>query len=258
MPLLSLITAVLPANSQWLQDTWASLRDQDPGYGWQWEWLVQSDGPEPMATILPADERIRIQANPSACGPAMARNLALARAGGELVKVLDGDDLLTAGELAREVELMARRPEVGWLTCRALDLLPDGRLIAPAWDPPDGCHSIGSLHRWFLEHERGLPVHPATLCVRADLLRALGGWMALPSSEDTGLMLALNSVAEGWHLAETGLHYRRWADQLTASPLMQEPSSHRAAMLALIEQRARALALWEVRWPLRSDSHRSL
>jgi len=68
MPLVSVITPVLPAHSAWLTDTWHSLRQQEPepDHPWDWEWLVQRDGPEPLQEPLPDDGRIRQQANPVA------------------------------------------------------------------------------------------------------------------------------------------------------------------------------------------------
>jgi glycosyltransferase involved in cell wall biosynthesis len=256
MPLVSVITPVLPAHSAWLTDTWHSLRQQEPepDHPWDWEWLVQRDGPESLQEPLPDDSRIRQQANPVAFGPALARTLALARARGSLVKVLDADDQLTPGQLAREVAVFRRHPEVGWLTSAALDLLPDGRCVAPQEDGPEGAIPIGWVSGWWRQHGRRLPVHPASLCVRSELLRALGGWMALPASEDTGLLLALNAVAQGWHLGQTGLLYRKWPSQLTASSLLEPRHSHRQDAFAIAEQRAEALAAWGVRWPAEPDS----
>jgi len=248
-PLVSVITPVLPAHSTWLTDTWHSLQQQEFGVEHPWEWLVQRDGPEPLKEPLPDDGRIHQHTNPVSFGPALSRTLALARARGQFVKVLDADDLLTPGQLGREVALFQSHPGVGWITSAALDLLPDGTWAAPEWQQPEGAIPIGSVASWWREHGRQPPVHPASLCVRRDLLRALGGWMALPASEDTGLLLALNAVAEGWHLGQTGLFYRKWSPQLTASALLEPSSSHRGDAYAIAEQRAGALGAWGVRWP---------
>ncbi|MFM7463983.1 MAG: glycosyltransferase family 2 protein [Cyanobium sp.] len=256
MPLVSVITPVLPAHSAWLTDTWHSLRHQESAaeHPWEWEWLVQLDGPEPLHEPLPDDSRIRQRANPVAFGPALSRTLALARARGALVKVLDADDQLTSGQLARELAVFRSHPEVGWLTSAALDLLPDGRCVAPGPEMPEGPIPIGSVAGWWHQNGRRLPVHPASLCVRIELLRALGGWMALPASEDTGLLLALNAVAHGWHLGQPGLLYRMWSSQLTASPLLESRQGHRQDAFTIAEQRADALAAMGVRWPSGPES----
>jgi hypothetical protein len=74
---------------------------------------------------------------------------------------------------------------------------------------------------------------------------ALGGWMALPASEDTGLLLALNSVSRGWFSREVGLLYRKWDGQMTGQASHVDPEE-RAARMAVVEERARALA--SLRW----------
>lgn len=262
IPLISVITPVLPANSGWLTETWLSLRQQqaESEHPWDWEWLIQRDGLETLQESLPDDGRIRQQANPVAFGPALARTLALARARGSLVKVLDADDRLTPGQLAREVAVFRSQPDVGWLTSAALDLLPDGRCVAPGGEQPEpeGAIPIGWVADWWRTHGRRLPVHPASLCVRTELLRALGGWMALPCSEDTGLLLALNAVARGWHLGQPGLLYRKWPDQLTASSLLESRHAHRHDAYCIAEQRAEALGALGMRWPAVGTATESL
>jgi hypothetical protein len=42
--------------------------------------------------------------------------------------------------------------------------------------------------------------------------------MALPASEDTALLMALDVMADGWFIGETGLHYRKHPGQTTAHP----------------------------------------
>ena len=90
--------------------------------------------------------------------------------------------------------------------------------------------------------------HPATLFVRRDLLVALGGWMALPASEDTGLLLALNAVSRGWFSQEVGLLYRKWEGQATGQAAHVDPAE-REARMAVVEARARALAGLQWRSP---------
>ncbi len=84
-------------------------------------------------------------------------------------------------------------------------------------------------------------MHPATLCARRDLVTALGGWMALPASEDTGLLMALNAVSTGWFIEECGLLYRKWPGQSTAQDAHHHETERRARM-KIIEERAEALS----------------
>jgi hypothetical protein len=161
------------------------------------------------------------------------------------VNVLDADDRLTPGVPARDPAVLQAHPAVGWTTSRALDLLPDGSTTGVPGDPDEGPLERGTVLDHWKRHDYRDPVHPATLCVRRELLTALGGWMALPASEDTGLLLALDAVSRGWFCAEAGLLYRTWEGQVSGLPCHADPVE-RGARRAVAEARARALA--DLRW----------
>ena len=254
---LSVITPVHAASAEYLSATHASLVDQELPAGWSWEWVVQEDGQtglldRHLADWAAADPRIRPSSG-RAGGPGVARTLALARSRGTLIRTLDADDVLPAGALGRDVAALVARPAIGFVTSAALDLLADGRLVPPAVGrraplrgvrgregEPAGPWVRGSVLDHWRRHDHRLPVHPATLCIRRELVLAVGGWMALPASEDTGLLLAANAIRDGYHLATVGLHYRKWAGQATGQPAHTEPSEQ-ASRHALIEQRATVL-----------------
>jgi hypothetical protein len=171
--------------------------------------------------------------------------MALARATGSLVKVLDADDQLMPGCLARDIAVLTENSSVGWTTSRVLDLLPDGSTVGFALgDPPEGPLRRGSLLTYWLAHEHRAPVHPATLCIRRELLVVLGGWMALPASEDTGLLLAADAVSTGHFTAEPGLLYRKWPGQSTNHAAHHDPVERNSRM-RIIQARAEALAGWK-------------
>ncbi|GGW53181.1 glycosyl transferase [Streptomyces lucensis JCM 4490] len=238
---VTVVTAVHGPSARFLPDAHASLRGQRLPDGWEWEWLIQEDGgTDTVRPYVPDDERVTFrQGRPG--GPGVARTIALAHARGTYVKVLDADDRLTAGALARDLAVLEADRTLGWTTSRVLDLLPDGSTAGFPGDPDEGPLERGTvLDRWKRDGFRA-PVHPATLCVRRDLLTALGGWMALPASEDTGLLLALSAVSRGWFSAETGLLYRKWEGQATGQAAHVDPAE-RTARMAVAEARARALA----------------
>ncbi|GCB47280.1 glycosyltransferase family 2 protein [Streptomyces sp. NL15-2K] len=242
---ICIVTAVHAPSAPFLQDAYKSLSAQELPDDWEWHWVIQEDGrTDAVAPHVPDDTRVTFrQGRPG--GPGVARTIALAQAEGEYVKVLDADDQLAPGALARDVAALEGDRTIGWATSRVLDHLPDGSTVGFAEDPDHGPIERGAVLDHWTANDFRAPVHPATLFVRRDLLVALGGWMALPASEDTGLLLALNSVSRGWFSAEVGLLYRKWEGQVTGQAAHVDAAERRARM-AVVEERARALA--SMRW----------
>ncbi|MFG2263252.1 glycosyltransferase family 2 protein [Streptomyces sp. NPDC048720] len=238
---VTVVTAVHAPSARFLPDAHRSLCEQRLPDGWDWQWLIQEDGrTDEVRPYVPDDARVSFrQGRPG--GPGVARTVALARADGAYVKVLDADDRLTPGALARDLAVLEADRTIGWTTSRTLDLLPDGSTAGFPGDPDAGPVERGAVLRFWKEHGYRAQVHPASLCVRRDLLTALGGWMALPASEDTGLLLALNAVSRGWFNGEAGLLYRKWKGQVTGQAAHTDPDE-RDARMAVVEARARALA----------------
>lgn len=235
---ISIITPVYAPRAEYLGETYKSLEAQTLPPGWEWEWLVQQDGPEgELDGYLPADERISLQTSSRWGGQALARNLALARANGSLVKVLDADDVLTEGSLRRDVALLDAEPDIAYTISRVLNYHPDGSTTRFPENPDPGPIPQGALLPYWQRNDEP-QVHPASLCVRHEMLAALGGWMAVTSSEDTGLLLALNAVSTGYFIGEPGLLYRVWPGQTTAT---RATDDERAAVLRLIGLRTQEL-----------------
>lgn len=236
-PLISVITPVHAPSVGFLAQAYASLAAQRLPDGWQWEWIVQGDGPVEMT--LPDDGRIHADCGRHG-GAGVARTLGLARSRGELIKVLDADDQLLPGALARDIEVLTSHADVGWTTSRAVDLGADGVVTDFATEVGAGRLSRTDVVGYWVDHDFRLPVHPATLCLRRRLVVALGGWMALPASEDTGLLIAAASVSDGFFIDEPGLLYRKWSGQITGQPAHTDPAE-RANRMSIIRERALAL-----------------
>ncbi|WP_286254741.1 glycosyltransferase family 2 protein [Streptomyces graminofaciens] len=242
-----IVTAVHAPSAPFLAEAYKSLCAQElptgeeRGGGWEWHWVIQEDGrTDSVAPHVPDDDRVTFrQGRPG--GPGVARTIALAHVEGEYVKVLDADDQLTPGALARDLAVLEGDPGIGWTTSRVLDLLPDGSTVGFPGDPDHGPIERGAVLDHWSANDFRAQVHPATLFVRRDLLLALGGWMALPASEDTGLLLALNAVSRGWFSEEVGLLYRKWDGQATGQAAHVD-TAERNARMAVVEARARALA----------------
>ncbi|TDX84954.1 glycosyltransferase [Amycolatopsis arida] len=248
MPTISVVTAVIAGREDYLGEAYDSLRSQSLPDGWTWQWVVQEDGEtgEPAARLAAAHDDPRVVFGSGRHGrAATARTLALAQVTGELVRTLDADDLLTEGALYRDVATMVAHPELGWCVSPAVDLLPDGATVPGPRDPKPGPLPPGVLAAG---QELGeLPVVGTTLCARTELVRALGGWQALPADEDVALMLAAEAVAPGWMLSEPGLIYRKWPGQSTADTGHLHPAEKAARRRAMLD-RVRALRATEWRW----------
>src|SRR6266487_1791242 len=154
---ISVVTAAYQPVPEYLTAAYESLRSQSLPEGWQWQWVVQEDG--------------RISSGSGRrTGEAATRTMCLSRATGDLIKVLDSDDQLMPGTLAREIDVLTRQPEIGWTTTRVLDLLPDGSTAGFASDPPEGKIELGQVLAHWRSHNYRAQVHPVTLCMRRNLI----------------------------------------------------------------------------------------
>ncbi|MEU7132951.1 glycosyltransferase [Streptomyces sp. NPDC046261] len=243
-----IVTAVHAPSAHHLRDAYKSLCEQELPDDWEWHWIIQEDGKsDGVAPHVPDDVRVTFrQGRPG--GPGVARTMALAHADGEYAKILDADDQLPPGALARDLAVLEGDRSVGWTTSRVLDLMPDGSTVGFDQDPEGGPIERGAVLDHWKAHNYRAQVHPATLFVRRDLLLALGGWMALPASEDTGLLLALDAVSRGWFTREVGLLYRKWPGQATGQSAHTD-AAERDARMAVVEARARALASCRWQYP---------
>lgn len=239
--LVSVVTPLLAPRPDYLAAAYESLAAQEMPDGWAWEWVVQEDGRTgDVARLLPSDPRVRVGMGRPHGGVGQTRNMALARSRGSLIKAFDGDDMMAPGTLARDIRVLSEQADVGWTTSRALDLLPDGTTVASPHDPQPGVLKPGVVADYWRAHGYRLPVHGVTLCMRRRLVVALGGWMGVPGSDDTGLLVAASVIASGYFHGEVGLYYRKWPGQVTAQP-DHVAAEEWTARMRLIDERARAL-----------------
>jgi glycosyltransferase involved in cell wall biosynthesis len=218
-----------------------SLSIQELPEGWSWQWVVQEDSDTPsLGHLLPDDPRIDFSYNGAHFGPATTRNLALVRARGAITRNLDDDDELSPDALARDIEMFQKHPNVAWVTSEASDVAHG--TIHPHPTPfPEGLVPIDGLREtWLRMPEKVPPVHPATLCVRTEHLRAMGGWMALPFSEDTALLMSISSRFPGYHGRHVSLFYHRSEIQISNNEGLRTRDS-KSTRAAAIVQRLRAM-----------------
>ncbi|MGL5825946.1 MAG: glycosyltransferase family 2 protein [Nocardioides sp.] len=255
MNVISIITPVHPPSIPYLDEAYRSLTSQALPDGWAWEWLVQLDGLDWPNQWAPDDPRVFVGRGPTG-GPGVTRNVALARSHGILIRNLDADDQLLPGALARDIAALEANPQATWTVTRVLDLASDG--TTSEWvhpNPPRASIPRNSIReQWTSNSQWLLPVHPTTLCVRRHALLCLGGWMALPSGEDTGLLLALDATGEGYYIDEPSALYRKHDDQVTAQDFHLD-SRNKADRRAIAIERASALDAAGWRFSLAAGQH---
>jgi glycosyltransferase involved in cell wall biosynthesis len=218
VPLVSVLTPTQAHNADHIGALWESLRTQRLPAGWEWEWLVQEDGTRPrVRERLPDDPRVRYDALGVQLGGATARNVALARARGELVSGMDHDDLYEPGGLAALVEPLAADPEPAWSCARIRWRNPDGA----TWVKPDvfepGRIGPGRIAETFVATD-DFPFPAAIATYRRTPLRAHGGWPAVARSTDAVLLAGFSSRWPGVWVDRVAAVYRRWPAQHTVQP----------------------------------------
>ncbi|MDQ0577902.1 glycosyltransferase [Streptomyces rishiriensis] len=245
MPLISIITPVWNGGHDYIGEAYESLFAQSMPPGWEWEWIVQEDGQTGfLPSILPDDSRVSGGTSRRG-GAAMARTVALGRVRGDLVRALDADDLLPQGALSRAIDTLARHRDVAWCVSACLDLLPDGSMLPGPHDPPTGLLADGVM---LAGYQAGrFPVVGTTMTAYADLVVAMGGWPAVPASEDVALLMLCEAVSQGWMIDEPGAIYRKHPQQSTAQPAHWDPAE-RAALDEVLLPRLSALRGLGWRW----------
>ncbi|SDM63359.1 Glycosyl transferase family 2 [Lentzea albidocapillata subsp. violacea] len=238
MPVVSIITAAYAPSAQFLGETALSVAAQEMPDGWSVEWIVQEDGEQPELSRLFDDvPNARYEANGGQLGLAVTRNLALSRATGGLVQVLDHDDLLLPGATA----LLASRfveNQIHWAVGQADDLMPDGARLSYPSALGFGIVAAGVANDWAAERNGNWPIHCAGLMMRTESVRVLGGWAGLPAEDDISLFAALSEVTDGYCEESMTWLYRQHATQTYRSEAWRSRSAvgRRAAL-----QRARAM-----------------
>jgi glycosyltransferase involved in cell wall biosynthesis len=219
MPRITVLTAAYAPSAHHLAATAASVRSQVLPTGWDLEWVIQEDGDHPrLGPTFVGDPIARYAANGMQLGIGSTRNLALSRATGDLVQVLDHDDILLPDALALLIGRFEQHP-IHWAVGAADDLLEDG--TRKSWDSamPFGVIPAGAANQWAQDHGANWAVHCAGLMIRTNSLRAVGGWAGAPVDDDIVMFAALSELGDGWNEKTVTWLYRQ-------HPLQTHRSAH--------------------------------
>jgi glycosyltransferase involved in cell wall biosynthesis len=224
VPIISVITAAYAPSAAYLPETVASVQEQDLPHGWDIEWVIQEDGTAPcLAHHFARVPFARYESSGVQLGIAATRNLGLSRATGDLIQVLDSDDVLLPGALKAIIPKFEDYP-IHWAVGQADDLMPDGARVEWKSAIEYGLIRAGNVNRWAEENGGNWPVHCAGLMLRAISLRAIGGWAGLPGDEDIAMFAALSEITDGFNVDATTWLYRQHPQQITRSKVTRHLS----------------------------------
>ena len=130
MPVVSVLTAATADRADLVAEAGESLAAQRLPDDWRLEWIVQEDAVDAgLADLVGKFEFARHAVNGERLGAATTRNIGLTRVTGELVHVLDSDDLVLPDGLATAIAAFAEHPDLHWVVGQADDLLPSGERV---------------------------------------------------------------------------------------------------------------------------------
>lgn len=141
-------------------------------------------------------------------GPGAARNAAVAASTGELVAVLDSDDLMAPGRIGAQVEHLLAHPDLGAVLGRQEWLnAPESLPRDPVFGDPNG-----------------IPVGGAAM-FRRSVLEALGGYdTTFRRGEDTDLLIRMRERGIAYAILPVVVLIRRYReDSLTGGSSIHTP-----------------------------------
>ncbi len=176
-----------------------------------WECIVVDDGStEDLSRVEKMDPRVRLvrQANQ---GPSSARNNGILRAGGDLIALLDHDDLWLPEKLEVQCRAICAAPD-GFCYCAFSIIDEAGAAAGEGWSTDHADYRE-------LVSEDGPPLN-STLLFRKDAIAGVGLFDPLfPSMQDYDFVLRLGRLHRPIFVAASMMQYRLHATNLSRNYL---------------------------------------
>jgi GT2 family glycosyltransferase len=227
-PVVSIVTPVYDTDPAVLTETVESVLAQTYPH---WQLCLVDDASPSHATravladLVARDPRIVLYRLPQNAGIAGASNAALGLATGELVGLLDHDDVLAPDALWWVVKLFGRCPDLDLVYTDEDKLDPTGARTAPYFKPdwsPDLFLGVNYLAHFFV--------------VRTALLREVGGWRTgFDGSQDFDLALRLTEHTDRIGHVARPLYAWRMVEGSTSLDPSAKPAADSAGQRALAD-----------------------
>jgi glycosyltransferase involved in cell wall biosynthesis len=216
------VTVLMPVRNgeRWLEQSLSSVALQTAR---DFEFLVVDNGstdrtPEILAQACASDKRFVALREPHR-GIVPALNTGLAAARAPLIARLDADDMALPNRLERQLDFMARHPEVGLLGSWA-DVIDTRGKVYGHRRPLTGHDDLVRILKFSNPF-----IHPAVM-FRTGLVRRLGGYRAaFEVSEDYDLWLRMSEVTVLANLPEPLVFYRLHAGNLMFRKVVRQSFS---------------------------------
>lgn len=181
---------------------------------------IDDGSADATASILARYPSIRVRRQTNT-GAAVARNHGISEATGDVVALLDHDDVWDAEKLASQVAALDADPSLGFVLCAIDNFLTPGLGAIPAWVDP---RTIGVPQPGF---------GTGTLCMRRSAFERVGPFdpATAPCDDSDWLVRALDAGVAFIHL-EAPLVRRRIHDANLSGDI--RGPAHRRAMMARI------------------------
>jgi glycosyltransferase involved in cell wall biosynthesis len=202
MPRVTVVMAVYNA-APFLREAIASVLSQT----WRdFELIIVDDASSDGSSALLDscdDSRIRIIRHSTNLGASLSRNDALAAARGDLIAIMDADDVCNPTRLQRQIEFLDAHPAVGLVGCGVYDNVDaSGSVLYTSFLPEDNeTIQRALMQRWCFLH--------SSILFRRSLYQAAGGYRtAFEPAEDHDFVLRVVERAQARNLGEPLVTYR--------------------------------------------------
>lgn len=167
--------------------------------------VVDDASPDNSLAIIEglSDARIRILKHSKNVGAALSRNDALEVARGDLIAIMDADDVAAPSRLEKQVAFLDSHPDVGVVGCGIYNSIDTtGAVLCTSFLPMDN----ETLQRTLME--RWCFLHPS-ITFRKSLYKIVGGYRKeFEPAEDHDLLLRMLEHTKAYNLSECLMRYR--------------------------------------------------